>query len=103
MPYEFTHAVPATSFDGQNMQAFLLELNTVLAKRNVMDILGIYFLRNSPIDSPRTMEFTSGRANITLPFDIAPDDGNVTDAMWQFRSKSEDTQGKLAILLRSLP
>ena len=30
------------------------------------------------------MEFTSGRANITLPFDIAPNDGNNVDAMWQF-------------------
>lgn len=30
------------------------------------------------------MEFTSGRANITLPFDIAPHDGNIIDAMWQF-------------------
>ena len=32
------------------------------------------------------MGLTSGRANITLPFDIAPHDDDVIDAMWQFSS-----------------
>ena len=32
------------------------------------------------------MEITSGRANTTLPFGVAPHDDNVIDAMWQFSS-----------------
>ena len=32
------------------------------------------------------MGLTSGRANITLPFGIAPHDDDVIDAMWQFCS-----------------
>ena len=29
------------------------------------------------------MEFTSGRANITLPFDVDPGDGQSVEAAWQ--------------------
>jgi len=66
------------------MQSFLLELAAILEKGHLANILGICSLPEKSLDRPTTMEFTSGRANITLPFDIAPHDGNVIDAVWQF-------------------
>ncbi|KAL9104773.1 MAG: hypothetical protein Q9163_000323 [Psora crenata] len=85
-PYEFTHAAVEVSLHHHLMQPFLLELGAILEKRNLANILGICSLGEKFIDSPATMEFTSGRANITLPFDIAPHDGTVIDAMWRFSS-----------------
>lgn len=85
-PYEFTYAAQEILLDCPPMQSFFVEFNAILAKWNLAHILGICSLKEKPIDRPATMEFTSGRANITLPFDIAPDDGNIIDAMWQFSS-----------------
>lgn len=85
-PYEFAHAAVEVSLYCHPIQSFLLELGTILEKHNLANILGICSLGNKSIDKPTTMEFTEGRANITLPFDIAPHDGNIIDAMWQFSS-----------------
>lgn len=85
-PYEFAHAAPEIPLDCESMQRFFLEFGAILARRNLANILGICALNEKPIDRPATIEFTSGRANITLPFDIAPTDGNNIDAMWQFSS-----------------
>lgn len=85
-PYEFAHAAVEVSLYRHPMQSFLLELRTILEKHNLANILGICSLGKMSIDRPTTIEFTSGRANITLPFDIAPHDGNVIDAIWQFSS-----------------
>lgn len=85
-PYEFTHMAPEIPLDCQPMQSFFQELGAILAKWNLANILGICSLNEMLIDRPATMEFTSGRANITLPFDIAENDGNNVDAMWQFSS-----------------
>ena len=87
-PYEFVHTAVETPLDRHPMPSFLLELAAIFEKWNLTDILGIYSVGEKSIDRPTTMEFTSGRANITLPFDIAPNDGNVIDAMWQFSSNS---------------
>ncbi len=85
-PYEFAHAAAGMPLDDRQMQAFFVELGAILEKWNLANVLGICSLGETPIDRPATMEFTSGRANITLPFDMAPNDGNVVDAMWQFSS-----------------
>ncbi|KAL8649468.1 MAG: hypothetical protein Q9210_004374 [Variospora velana] len=85
-PYEFAYTALEVSLDRQPMQSFLLELAAILEKWNLTNILGICSLGEKSIDRPATMEFTSGRANITLPFDITPNDGNVIDATWQFSS-----------------
>ena len=92
-PDEFTHAAVEVSLYHHPMQSFLLELGTILEKHNLSNILGICSLGEKSIDRPTTMEFTSGRANITLPFDIAPHDGNVIDAMWQFSSHPLGSSG----------
>lgn len=83
-PYEFAYAALETSLDGLAMQSFVLELGAILKKWDLANVLGICSLGEKHIDRPATMEFTSGRANITLPFDIAPHNGNIIDAMWQF-------------------
>lgn len=85
-PYEFTHTVQETLLDNQLIQSFSVEFAAILAKWKLTNVFGVCSLKEQPIDSPTTMEFTSGRANITLPFDITPDDGNTTDAMWRFSS-----------------
>lgn len=85
-PYEFTYAAFKTPLEGSPMQAFLTDLFTILKKQNIVNLFGICSLRENSIDGPPTMEFTSGRTNITLPFDISPSDGNEVQAMWQFSS-----------------
>lgn len=88
MPYEFAHASQEILLDCQAMQSFFLDFGAILERWNLANILGICSLKEKPIDRPATMEFTSGRANITLPLDIAPNNGNIIDAMWQFSSYS---------------
>ena len=85
-PYEFTHADQETTLDNQPMQLFLAEFGVILAKWNLANIIGLCSLKETQIERPTTMEFTSGRANITFPFDVTPSDGNVVDAIWQFQS-----------------
>ena len=85
-PYEFAHTAVEVALDRHPMPSFLRELAAILEKWNLTDILGVMFLGEKSIDRAATMEFTSGRANITLPFDIAPNDGNNIDAIWQFSS-----------------
>jgi hypothetical protein len=41
----------------------------------LMDTLGICVFPSEDTDSTTQVEFTQGRANITLPFKIAPEDG----------------------------
>lgn len=66
------------------MQPFILELGSILEQRALSEILGICSLKENCTNRPATIDFTSGRANLTLPFDIVPHDGNTIDAMWQF-------------------
>lgn len=82
--YEFAHAAAGMHLDDRQMQAFFVELDVILEKWNLVNVLGICSLGETPINRSATMEFTSERANITLPFDMAPNDGNVVDVMWQF-------------------
>ena len=90
-PYEFAYAAAVEeSLSRHPIQSFLLELAAVLEKWHLTNILGICSLPENSLNKPPTMEFTSGRANITLPFDIAPNDGNVIDAMWQFSADPMD-------------
>lgn len=85
--YEFAHAAVEIPLHRHPMQSFLLVLGAIPEKQNLANILGICSLGEKSADRPATMEITSGRrANITLPFDIAPHGGNVIDAMWQFSS-----------------
>ncbi|KAL8824745.1 MAG: hypothetical protein Q9170_008056 [Blastenia crenularia] len=85
-PYEFAYTPVAVPFDHHPMPSFLLELAAVLKKWNLTNIFGLCSLGEVSVGTPKAMEFTEGRANITYPFDIRPNEGSAVDAMWQFSS-----------------
>ena len=80
-PYEFTRADQETTLDSQPIQSFLTEFRIILAKWNLPNIIDICSLKGTSIERPATMKFISERANITLPFNVAPNDDNVVDAL----------------------
>ena len=51
-----------------------------------MGKLGVCVFAGEDLDNTTQVEFTQGRANITLPFDIAPEEGEnrSIEAVWQF-------------------
>lgn len=69
-PYEFRHIGPfekvITQPSLERHGAFLAELADILAQYNLLDVLGLSVVENSDGDNPATLEFTSGRANITI-------------------------------------
>ncbi|KAL9594509.1 MAG: hypothetical protein Q9219_006991 [cf. Caloplaca sp. 3 TL-2023] len=95
VPYEFGYLTqcPAVEFHGLEMTSFLHDLAAILRRWNLTDVLGICDLGKRSPSGPVTMDITSGRANITLPFDISPNDGDAIDAMWEFSSALSNTQG----------
>ena len=89
VPYEFTHGGKPAALD----QAFLDDLRDVLVKCKLENTLGISKLDEGYWSKPSFMEITSGRANITLPFDLAPNAGGAIDAMWHFEAGEGQTRG----------
>lgn len=85
MPYEFTYGGVKVPLD-DHLGEFLSEYHAILEKNHASHILGLCTLDGVPADGDApTMEFTSGRANITLPFDVNPSEGGATEAMWQIQ------------------
>lgn len=95
-PYEFVCLDAKTSL--AQMEPFLAEFHTIINKWKLGNIFGICSLKEGSVYRPVTMEFTNGRVNITLPFDIAPNDGNVVDAMWQFSSAPPNSSMQAALM-----
>lgn len=89
IPYEFTYDAQMPS-DLSNFQPFLSELSSLLQKLGLTGKLGLCTLANNGQDSLTEVEFTQGRANITLPFDIEPGTGadRSIEAVWQFESST---------------
>lgn len=88
-PYEFAYDVN-TRPDIGGFQPFLSELSALLDRLGLTGKLGICCFSREDLDSTTQVEFTQGRANITLPFDISPGDGpdRSIEAVWQFDSSS---------------
>ena len=85
MPYEFAYGGVKVSMD-DHMREFLSECRSVLEKNHASHIFGLCTLDGvSPAQTAPTVEFTSGRANITLPFDANPSEGGAIEAMWQIQ------------------
>lgn len=84
-PYEFAYDV-APGPDVGGFQPFLSELRALLQHLGLAEKLGICAFTREDQDTTTQVEFTQGRANITLPFDIAPQDGpdQSIEAVWQF-------------------
>lgn len=84
-PYEFAYDI-ASRPDIGSFQPFLSELGALLDRLGLTGKLGICAFTREDQDATTQVEFTQGRANITLPFDIAPQDGpdRSIEAVWQF-------------------
>jgi hypothetical protein len=84
-PYEFAYDVSSRP-DVSGFQPFISELRALLDRLGLTEKLGICVFTGEDLDSITQVEFTQGRANITLPFDIAPEDGpnRSIEAVWQF-------------------
>ena len=67
------------------MKCFPLGPGVIHKQRNLADTLGIYSSGEKLVDRPTNVESTSGRANITLPFNH---NSRVIDATWQSSSGS---------------
>lgn len=82
IPYEFS--IDARQIDMTQHSGFIHELGKLIHSRGLANNLGLCLLDSiSDTTKGPTMEFTSGRANITLPFDVDPDDGQSVEAAWQ--------------------
>ncbi|KAI0003449.1 hypothetical protein F4779DRAFT_621876 [Xylariaceae sp. FL0662B] len=96
--YEFAYDVSSSQPDISGFRPFLSELRALLDRLGLMEKLGICVLTGKDLDSTTQVEFTQGRANITLPFDIAPEDGpcRAIEAVWQFDLSPEPGTETLA-------
>ena len=82
IPYEFT--AWAENIDMDTHAAFLVEMSQALRSSGLAHNLGLCSAGSiAGKDSEPTVEFTSGRANVTLPFDRDPQEGNSVDAAWK--------------------
>ena len=87
-PYEFVHSKGTWTSSDDIPLAFLQDFYKTIEAHNLTDVLGLCLV---PGNDAVMTEFTSGRANITLPFDIAPGDGWLVDAMWRFSEAPNDS------------
>ncbi|KAK3945478.1 hypothetical protein QBC46DRAFT_433835 [Diplogelasinospora grovesii] len=93
-PYEFAHDT-ATRYSIDDFQSFLSELREVLEQLGLAEKLGVCAFSQGDLDVVTQVEFTQGRANITLPFDIAPEQGQnkSVEAVWQFDLSPDQVAG----------
>ncbi|KAI9686821.1 MAG: hypothetical protein M1820_010547 [Bogoriella megaspora] len=84
IPYEFTKGAERIELD--QYPDFVGALGEFLHSYGLSKHIGLYALGNTTErDSGMTTEFTSGRINVTLPFDNDPNSGSVVEAAWQVR------------------
>ncbi|OBT63221.1 hypothetical protein VE03_07791 [Pseudogymnoascus sp. 23342-1-I1] len=85
---EWTQGDDANEVDLSSPQysAFMAELRTVLEGAGLIDVLGI-FVRQPSDGQTKGVEFTAGRANITLHKDNPIGEGTAVEASWVFEEK----------------
>ncbi|OBT82529.1 hypothetical protein VE02_08637 [Pseudogymnoascus sp. 03VT05] len=90
---EWTQGNDANEVDLSSPQysAFTAELRTVLDDAGLIDVLGI-FVRQPGDGEMKGVEFTAGRANITLHKDEPTDGGKSVEASWVFMEKTIDPE-----------
>ncbi|ERF73704.1 hypothetical protein EPUS_00958 [Endocarpon pusillum Z07020] len=85
MPYVFTYGGVKVSM-GDRMRESLSGYRSILEKKHTSHIFGLCTLDGvSLAQAAPTVDFTSRRANITLPFDENPSEGGAIKAMWQIQ------------------
>ena len=98
VPYEFEYGALRVDLEDLSILPFIHALRRLLHERALDGIIGICSLNGRTIESPPTTEFTSGRANITLPFDVSPGHDDSIDAEWYFYPVSIDTSSETKIV-----
>ena len=83
--YKFAYNV-SSLLNISGFQLFISKLRALLNRLGLTEKLSIYVFTSEDLDLTTQVEFTQGRANITLPFNIAPKDGpnRLIKAVWQF-------------------
>ena len=86
---EWTQGDDANEVDLSSPQyaAFMAELRTVLDDAGLIDVLGI-FVRQPGDGENKGVEFTAGRANITLHKDEPTEGGTSVEASWVFEERA---------------
>ncbi|KAI9748038.1 MAG: hypothetical protein M4579_007327 [Chaenotheca gracillima] len=84
-PFEFAYDVSSRP-DVSGFQPFISEPRALLDRLGLTEKLGICVFTGEDPSLTTQIEFTQGRANITLPFDIAPENGpnRSIEAVWRF-------------------
>lgn len=87
-PYEY--AAGGSSSNPESYKGFVQQLHEILSAHDLHKHLGICTISSiqTPTSSP-TIEFTSGRVNVTLPIDLNLDGGSRVDASWQICSRTD--------------
>lgn len=91
VPYEFSGDETTLLPSDKEYDAFVEELGNSLRDLQVDQLLGLCYVGNSNIQSAGTMEFSSGRANVTVPnmmWNLQTDSAAV-EAAWQFGKQGE--------------
>lgn len=86
-PYEFTYGGTKVPLDAHT--EFLAELSSAIKGHGLSENLGLCTLDEVGACDQPSMEFTSGRANMTTPFDLNPSEGGAVDAAWQVKRGSQ--------------
>ncbi|KAJ9137753.1 hypothetical protein NKR23_g9013 [Pleurostoma richardsiae] len=98
IPYEFVHN--SASRPGiQDFQPFLSELRPALERLGLTKKLGICILAPEGQNTTQHIEITRDRMNITLPFDISPDDKSI-EAVWGFELDQAAVHSPTPVVLK---
>lgn len=91
VPYEFTANQLGQLLEGCDYDAFVNHLSNALQSMRLDHTFGLCRMTSSAIHGHPTMEFTSGRANVTVPDSMwALDcDSAAVEAAWQFGSQGK--------------
>lgn len=91
VPYEFTASQATRLPENQVYDGFAQKLGGVLREMHLEQLLGLFQLENSSVQSPAMMVFTSGRADLTVP-DVMWGLDNASaavEASWQLGPQGE--------------
>lgn len=72
---------------------FVQEIGSLLREMNLDQLLGLTRVQEPDIRSPGIMEFTSGRANVTVPDAMwaLDNEHGAVEATWQFGTEGNTT------------
>ena len=87
--YELTHASQVKQLN-RRVEQFLSDLALVFEMLDLTDTLGIFAIDDEATITGDKLEFTEGRANITLPFDVSPPGEGSIEAIPQHAARPQN-------------